>query len=105
MHCVHDEIVGKTDKAEMRDIHINVPCSSKRKKKKKRQNLDSSKPKDFADGNSKFNGNGRKFSKWIENTMGKGERAISHFSTMLFTPADNCIPFCPYLCYHIFICC
>ena len=33
----------------------------------------SSKLKEFADDNFKFNENGRKFSKWAENTVGKGE--------------------------------
>ena len=37
--------------------------------------LDSSKLKEFADDNFKFNENGRKFSKWVEDTMGKGEIA------------------------------
>ena len=34
--------------------------------------LDSSKLKEFADDNLKVDKNGRKFSKWIENTVGKG---------------------------------
>ena len=37
--------------------------------------LDSSKLKDFADNNSKFDENGRKVSKRVENTVGKGEIA------------------------------
>ena len=37
--------------------------------------LDSSKLKEFADNNFKFDENGRKLSKWVENTMGKGEIA------------------------------
>ena len=41
----------------------------------KRQILDSSKLKDFADDNFIFNRNGRKLSKWVENTEGKGEIA------------------------------
>ena len=36
---------------------------------------DSSKLKEFADDNFKFDENGRKFSKWVENTVGKGEIA------------------------------
>ena len=40
-----------------------------------RQILDFSKLKEFADNNSKFDGNGRKFSKRVENSMGKGEIA------------------------------
>ena len=41
----------------------------------KRKILDSSKQKDFADDNLKFNENSRQFSKWVENTGGKGEIA------------------------------
>ena len=37
--------------------------------------LDSSKMKEFAEDNSKFDGNGRKFSKMEENTLRKGEIA------------------------------
>ena len=37
--------------------------------------LDSSKLKKFADDNSKFDENGRKLSKRVENTVGKGEIA------------------------------
>ena len=37
------------------------------------QILDSSKLKKFADNNLRFDKNGRKFSKWVENTVGKGE--------------------------------
>ena len=39
------------------------------------QILNSSKLKEFADDNFKFDENGRKFSKQIENTAGKGEIA------------------------------
>ena len=41
----------------------------------KRQILDSSKLTEFSDGNSRFDENGRKFSKRVENTVGKGEIA------------------------------
>ena len=41
----------------------------------KRQILDSSKLKEFADNNSKFDENGGKLSKKVENTVGKGEIA------------------------------
>ena len=41
----------------------------------KRQILDSSKLKEFADDNFKFDENRRKFSKQVENTAGKGEIA------------------------------
>ena len=43
----------------------------------KRQILHSSKLKVFADDNSKFDENGRKFLKRVENTVGKGEIARS----------------------------
>ena len=36
----------------------------------KRQILDSSKLKEFADDNFRFDENGRKFPKWVENTVG-----------------------------------
>ena len=41
----------------------------------RRQILDTSKLKEFADDNFKFDKNGRKLSKWVENTVGKGEIA------------------------------
>ena len=47
----------------------------------KGQILDSSKPKEFADDNFNFVENGRKFSKWVENTVGKGE--IAHYKQFL----------------------
>ena len=37
----------------------------------KRQNLDSSKLKQFAEGNFEIDKNGRKFFRWVENTVGK----------------------------------
>ena len=42
----------------------------------KRQILDSSKLKEFADDNCKFDEDGRKFAKWVENTVGKGDIAL-----------------------------
>ena len=41
----------------------------------KRQILDSSKLKEFADDNFKFDENGRKLFKWVEIAVGKGEIA------------------------------
>ena len=41
----------------------------------KRKILDSSELKESADDNFKFEENGRKFFKWVENTVGKGEIA------------------------------
>ena len=50
----------------------------------KRQILDSSKLKEFADDNSKFDENGRKLSKQVENTVWKGE--IAHYEQFLLFP-------------------
>ena len=50
----------------------------------KRQILDSSKLKEFADNNFKFDKNGRKLSKWVENTEGKGE--IARYEQFLLFP-------------------
>ena len=36
--------------------------------------------KEFADDNFGFDENRRKFSKWVENTVGKGEIALTVFS-------------------------
>ena len=50
----------------------------------KRQNLDSSKLKEFADDNFKFVESGRKLSKQVENTVGKGE--IARYEQFLLFP-------------------
>ena len=50
----------------------------------KRQILDSSKMKEFADDNFKFDENGRKFSKRVENTVEKGE--IVRYKQFLLFP-------------------
>ena len=50
----------------------------------KRPILDSSKLKRFADDNFEFDKNGRKFSKWVENTVGKGQIARYSFSHSVF---------------------
>ena len=50
----------------------------------KRPILDSSKLKRFADDNFKFDKNGRKFSKWVENTVGIGE--IARYEQFLLFP-------------------
>ena len=47
-------------------------------------NLDSSKLKDFADDNFKFDENGRQLSKQVENTVGKGE--IARYEQFLLFP-------------------
>ena len=46
--------------------------------------LDSSKLKEFADDNFKFDENGRKLSKQVENTVGKGE--IARYKQFLLFP-------------------
>ena len=50
----------------------------------RQQILDSSKLKEFADDNFKFDENGRKLSKWVENTVGRNclLRANSPFPTV-----------------------
>ena len=50
----------------------------------RRQILDSSKLKEFADDNFKFYGNGRNLSKPVENTVGKGE--IARYEQFLLFP-------------------
>ena len=45
---------------------------------------DSSKLKEFADDNFKFDENGRKFSERVENTVGKGE--IARYEQFLLFP-------------------
>ena len=50
----------------------------------RRQILDSSKLKEFADDNFKLDENGRKLSKWVENTVGKGE--IARYAQYLLFP-------------------
>ena len=50
----------------------------------RRQTLDSAKPKEFADDYLKFDENGRKLSKRVENTVGKGE--IARYEQFLLSP-------------------
>ena len=50
----------------------------------RRQILDSSKLKDFADDNFKLDENGIKLSEQVENTVGKGE--IAHYEQFLLFP-------------------
>ena len=47
----------------------------------KRQIVDSSKLKEFADDSLEFDENGRKFTKRVENTLGKGE--LAHYELFL----------------------
>ena len=46
--------------------------------------LQTSKQKEFAANNFKFDENGRKFSKWVENIVGKGK--IARFEQFLLFP-------------------
>ena len=50
----------------------------------RRQVLDSSKLKEFADDNFKLDKNGRKLSKWVENTVGNGR--IARYEQFLLFP-------------------
>ena len=50
----------------------------------RRQISDPSKLKEFADNNFKFDDNGRKLSKWVKNTVGKGE--IARYKQFLLFP-------------------
>ena len=50
----------------------------------KRQILDASKLKGFADDNFKLNEYGRMFYRWVENTVGKGE--IAGYKQFLLFP-------------------
>ena len=50
----------------------------------KRQILDSSKLKEFADDNFIFDENGRKVAKWVKNTVGKGE--IARYEQFILFP-------------------
>ena len=59
------------------DMYVTYPFP-------KRQILDCSKLKEFADHNFKFVENGRKFSTRRENTVGKGE--IAHFEQFFLFP-------------------
>ena len=57
--------------------------------------LDSSKLKEFADDNFKFDENGSKLSKLVENSVGKGE--IAHYEQFLVFPQcfqKACFPGC-----------
>ena len=51
----------------------------------KQQILDSSKLKEIADGNFKFDENGRMLSKWVGSTVGKGELLVRSNFSMSFS--------------------
>ena len=55
--------------------------------------LDSSKLKEFADEHFKFDVNGRKFSKWVENNVGKGEIAC-YEQFLLFPTVFSKVLYC-----------
>ena len=65
-------------------ISLKCFCVIKSKPITRRQILDSSKLKEFADDNIKFDENGRKLSKRVENTVGKGE--IARYEQFLLFP-------------------
>ena len=66
---------------QTRNFLISIPWSVFNQKPfPKKQILDPSKLKEFADNDFKFDVNGKKFSKRVENTVGKGE--IARFSTV-----------------------
>ena len=62
---------------EIKSIGTNGPIT-------RRQILDSSKLKEFADNNFKFDENGSKLSKRVENIVGKGE--IARYEQFLLFP-------------------
>ena len=55
----------------------------------KQQILDSFKLKEFANDNFRFNKNGRMFSKWVENNVGKGE--IARYEQFLHVKTRACL--------------
>ena len=65
--CLHCKNLEKVQRVQLQGMII-LPFP-------KRQFLDSPKLKEFADDNVKFDQNGKKFFKWVENTEGKGEIA------------------------------
>ena len=86
-----DRKLGKGEIARYEQFLL-FPVSSKKTctETLKNQGLfwkDSSELKEFADHNSKFDKNGRNFSKWIENTVGKGE--IACYEQFLLFPVSS----------------
>ena len=79
-----ENIVGKGENADSQHFLLFPQCFPPFYPFPKQQNLDSSKLKKFGDDNFKFDENGRKFSKWIENTVGKGE--IARYKRFLLFP-------------------
>ena len=74
-------------------VRINVNMVLSLKPITRRQILDSSKLNKFADDNFKFDENGRKLSKQVENTVGKGE--IARYEQFLLFPqcfSKACFP-------------
>ena len=67
-------------------VCLSIPLSAQTSHFPKRQILDASKLDKFAGDNFKFNENGRKFLKWVENTVGKGESALNE----QFLPFQQC---------------
>ena len=69
-----------TDRCDITEIMLKTACNPF----PKRQILFSSKLKDFPDGNFNFDDHGRKFSKSVENIVGKGE--IARYQQFLLFP-------------------
>ena len=72
-----------------RGVIKSSDCVVKGKPITRRQILDSSKLKELADDNFKFDENGRK---WVENTVGKGEIARYEGNNSKFRQARVMIP-------------
>ena len=77
--------------SQLYKIYTSLPINDHKAKLQPSRNslpndkiLDSSKLREFANYNFKFDENGRKFSKRVENTVGKGE--IARFQHFLLFP-------------------
>ena len=69
---------------EITNFHINSSLKTLFNPLPDDKILDWSRLKQFADDNFKFDENSRKFSKWVENTVGKGE--IARYEQFLLFP-------------------
>ena len=86
-----------TTKAFFFEVIKTQNCVVKHYSIPKRQILDSSKLKEFADDNFRFDKNGRKFSKRVENTVVKG--GIARYEQFLLLPF--CFQFIQLYCRHV----
>ena len=92
-HCISEEGLNRGKylivKNEPRPLYTWFLVASNHSQIKvylfpKRQILDASKLKESADDNFKFYENGKQLSKWVENTVGKGE--IARYEQFLLFP-------------------